>query len=176
MLVYAFKAGGWQLPLIVGYLNKQFAIRPRALVVPALQLVSVVGAQIVVLCVAVGLHGFAAGLGLYALSFGLPVILAAPLLQATNYLQHVGCDPTSPDNHSRNFTNRWFNWWFFGNGYHTVHHEHPGSHWTLYRALHERRAMRIDPALNLDTPLSFLWQLGRVQNKYDAGVPAPYSS
>lgn len=176
LLVYAFKAGGWQLPLIAAYLRKQLSKRPRAALVPALQLTMVLGAHALVLFVATKLHGAATGIGLYALSFGLPVFLAAPLLQATNYVQHVGCDPTSPDNHSRNFTNPLFNWLLFGNGYHTVHHEHPGSHWTLYRALHQERADRIDPALNLDTPFSFLWQLHRAQKGHGAGcLPAPHS-
>jgi fatty acid desaturase len=68
------------------------------------------------------------------------------------------------------------NWLFFGNGYHTVHHEHPGTHWTRYRALHESRADRIDPALNLDTPFTLLWQLGWAQKKRGAGyLPAPQS-
>lgn len=175
--VYAFKAGGWQLPLIGAYLKKLLSTRPRALLVPALQLAAVVGAHVLVLLFAVKLHGAGAGVWLYALSFGLPVILAAPMLQATNYIQHVGCDPTSPDNHSRNFTNPLFNWLLFGNGYHTVHHEHPGSHWTLYRALHQERADRIDPALNLDTPLHFLWRLRHTQKRHGAGyLPAPHSS
>jgi beta-carotene hydroxylase len=157
MAVYAVKAGGWQLPVIGAYLKKLFLLRPRALLVPALQLVSVLGAHAVVLTAALTLHGTETGIWVYAWSFGVPVFLAAPLLQATNYVQHAGCDPASPDNHSRNFTSPLFNWLFFSNGFHTVHHEHPGTHWAQYRALHEARASRIDQALNYDTPFHFLW-------------------
>jgi fatty acid desaturase len=73
----------------------------------------------------------------------------------TNYLQHVDCDPASPDNHSRNFVNPVWNWFVFDAGYHTVHHDQPGQHWSRYRALHAVRAARIDPRLNASTPLAF---------------------
>jgi fatty acid desaturase len=43
------------------------------------------------------------------------------------------------------------NWFLFENGLHTVHHEHPGVHWSRYRALHDARAARITPALNAST-------------------------
>jgi fatty acid desaturase len=157
IVVYSMKAGIWQLPLIVAYVKKIFVRRPQALIVPMLQLISVLGAHALVIAVAVGLHGTASGLWLYAWSFAVPVLLSAPLLQATNYLQHVSCEPTSLDNHSRNFTNPLFNWLFFNNGFHTVHHEHPGTHWTQYPALHAARAPRINPSLNQPTPFHFWW-------------------
>jgi len=73
----------------------------------------------------------------------------------TNYLQHVECDPSSPDNHSRNFVNRFFNWLTFDNGYHTVHHETPGLHWSLLARAHQLRVDRIAPHLNQDSIASY---------------------
>jgi fatty acid desaturase len=159
MMVYAVKAGIWQFPLIRSHLIKLARHRPLALLVPSLQLLSVLAAHAVMLGLALTLHGTKTGLWVYAWSFGIPVALAAPLLQATNYLQHVGCDAASLDDHSRNFTSPSFNWLFFNNGFHTVHHEHPGTHWTQYPALHQARAARIAPTLNQATPLHFWWSV-----------------
>jgi fatty acid desaturase len=97
---------------------------------------------------AVLLHGIPTGTFVYAVAIGAPAALASYFMMLTNYLQHTGCDPRSPDDHSRNFTSPFFNWFVFDNGLHTVHHEHPGVHWSRYRRLHDARAARIDPALN----------------------------
>ena len=71
-------------------------------------------------------------------------------------LQHVGCDPHSPDDPSRNVTSRSFIWLIFENGLHTVHHEHPGVHWSRDRALHEARSAKIAPALNPSTLFGYV--------------------
>lgn len=79
----------------------------------------------------------------------LPHLWAAWGIIAINYLQHDGCDPDSPYNHSRNFTGRVFGWWTFDNGFHGIHHMHPNLHWSLARATHERElAPHIHPALD----------------------------
>ncbi|MEO8916551.1 MAG: fatty acid desaturase [Polyangiaceae bacterium] len=96
-------------------------------------------------------YGLSRGAVLYACAFGIPALFAAWAMMFTNYVQHVGCDPASPENHSRNFVSRWTNWLLFDAGYHTVHHEHAGTHWSRYPALHAARASRIDPALNQAT-------------------------
>jgi fatty acid desaturase len=101
-----------------------------------------------VLALAVAWHGVARGLFVYGCAVALPVLFASWSMMFTNYVQHVGCDPTSPDNHSRNFVSPLSNWLVFQAGYHTVHHEHPGTHWSRYPALHAWRAARIDPRLN----------------------------
>ena len=100
-------------------------------------------------------YGAARGMLLYACAFGIPAGFAAWSMMFTNYLQHVGCDPASPDNHSRNFVSRWLNWLVFDAGYHTVHHEHAGTHWSAYPALHAARASRIDPRLNQQTMFGY---------------------
>ena len=104
---------------------------------------------------ALALYGALRGALLYALSLGIPALSAAWSMMFTNYLQHVGCDHASVDDHSRNFVSRWMNWLVFDAGYHTVHHEHAGTHWSAYPALHTARAARIAPHLNQDTMLGF---------------------
>jgi fatty acid desaturase len=107
---------------------------------------------------AVSLHGFHTGLWLYAFAFGIPASFAAWSMMFTNYVQHVGCDHDSTDNHSRNFTGRAMNWLVFEAGYHTVHHEHPGIHWSAYPALHGWRAARIAPHLNQQTIFRYCFE------------------
>jgi beta-carotene hydroxylase len=75
-----------------------------------------------------------------------------------NYLQHVHADEESEFNHSRNFTSPLLNFLLLNNGYHTVHHAKPGTHWSLLREEHARIAHRIDPVLNVK---SFWWYLAR---------------
>jgi len=55
-----------------------------------------------------------------------------------NFVQHDGCDETSPYNHSRNFVGRLTNWWTFNNGYHGMHHMRPSLHWSLLPEAHAR--------------------------------------
>src|SRR5690606_37580519 len=91
----------------------------------------------------------------WALLLALPALSAAYFMMFTNYIQHVHCDPSSADDHSRNFVSPWVNWMVFDAGYHTVHHEHPGVHWSRYRALHQARSARIHPSLNCHSIASY---------------------
>jgi hypothetical protein len=59
-------------------------------------------------------------------------------ITSINFLQHDGCDAASPHNHSRNFVGRAFNWFFLNNGFHGIHHQHPGLHWSLAPQAHAR--------------------------------------
>lgn len=75
-----------------------------------------------------------------------------------NYVQHVHADEESPINHSRNFTG-FLNVLLFNNGYHTVHHDRAGTHWSKSPEAHKAVADKIDPAL---IERSFWWYIFRV--------------
>jgi fatty acid desaturase len=66
-------------------------------------------------------------------------------ITTVNFLQHDGCDPDHPYNHSRNFVGRFFNWFHFNNGFHGMHHLEPGLHWSL---LAEKHAELIAPFIH----------------------------
>lgn len=74
-----------------------------------------------------------------------------------NYVQHVHADEESPTNHSRNFTG-FLNVLLFNNGYHTVHHDKAGTHWSKTPELHKKIEDTIDPSLN---ERSFWWYIFR---------------
>jgi len=76
-----------------------------------------------------------------------------------NYIQHVHADEESEWNHSRNFVGRLDNFLLLNNGFHTVHHEWPGLHWSLVAKKHEEIAHHIDPSLNEP---SLVWALFRI--------------
>jgi fatty acid desaturase len=76
-----------------------------------------------------------------------------------NFVQHDGTDPEHPYNHSRNFTGRVVNWFTFNNGFHGIHHEHPGLHWSLARAAHDKEyGPHIDPRLDQKSLLAYCWR------------------
>jgi len=78
---------------------------------------------------------------------------------SVNFLQHDGCDPAHPVNHSRNFVGRIFNWWTLNNGYHGIHHMIPGKHWSLLQAAHaEQVAPTIHPALEQRSLVIYCWK------------------
>ena len=83
-------------------------------------------------------------------AFALPWLGGLFLIHFFNYVQHVHCDPFSAHSHSRNWSGRWLNFLLFNQGFHTVHHERPGVHWSRWRALHERFAHRIPAELVSD--------------------------
>ena len=65
-----------------------------------------------------------------------------------NFLQHDGCDEKHPVNHSRNFVGPLLNYLALNNGYHGVHHDVPGMHWSLAPQAHaEKFHATIHPAL-----------------------------
>jgi fatty acid desaturase len=79
----------------------------------------------------------------------LPQLWGARGILRINLIQHDGCDVTSEWNHSRNFVGRAFNWVMCNNGYHTIHHNRAGMHWSVLADLHQREvAPRIDPSLD----------------------------
>ena len=86
----------------------------------------------------------------------LPHLWAAFGIVTINLLQHDGCDPEHPVNHSRNFTGHFFGWWTFNNGFHAIHHMQPTLHWSLTRAVHDAEVAPHNHP-NLDQPSIFLY-------------------
>ena len=84
-----------------------------------------------------------------------------------NYVQHVHTDEESPVNHSRNFVGL-INPLLFNNGFHTIHHDKSGLHWSQTPAEHRKIADKIDPILN---ERSMTWYLFR---NYILGLFIPY--
>lgn len=89
----------------------------------------------------------------------LPQLWGARGILRINLIQHDGCDTGSEWNHSRNFTGTGFNWVMCNNGYHTIHHNFAGVHWSELAALHERKVVgKIDPSLDEPSMVLYLWR------------------
>src|SRR5262245_58007499 len=89
----------------------------------------------------------------------IPQLYGARCILRINLIQHDGCDTASEWNHSRNFVGRLFNWIMCNNGYHTIHHNRAGLHWSALADAHKREVVpRIDPSLN---ERSMVWYLLR---------------
>lgn len=89
----------------------------------------------------------------------IPHQYAAWGIVGTNYWQHEGCDENHPYNHSRNFTGKLLNWFAFNNGYHGMHHEKPGMHWSLLPEAHKTLIEpHIHPNLNRESLTKYLWE------------------
>lgn len=89
----------------------------------------------------------------------IPHQYAAWGIMGINFVQHDGCDGPDTPNHSRNFTGKLVNWFTFNNGYHGIHHVHPGLHWSLAPEVHERElAPLMDPRLNQKSLFAFLFK------------------
>ncbi len=87
----------------------------------------------------------------------IPQLYGARCILRINLIQHDGCDTASDYNHSRNFVGRLFNWVMCNNGYHTIHHNRPGVHWSELAREHEREVVaRIDPKLDERSMLAYL--------------------
>ncbi len=74
-----------------------------------------------------------------------------------NYVQHVHANEESEYNHSRNFTG-FLNFMLFNNGYHTIHHEKAGLHWSVTPVEHKTIEHLIDDSL---IERSFWWYIFR---------------
>jgi len=86
-----------------------------------------------------------------------PQLWGARGILRLNLLQHDACDITTEWNHSRNFIGRIFNWFMCNNGYHTIHHNRSGLHWTELPAWHAREVVpRMHASLD---QRSMIWYL-----------------
>lgn len=87
----------------------------------------------------------------------LPQLYGARCILRINIIQHDRCDTKSEWNHSRNFVGKAFNWIMCNNGYHTIHHNRAGLHWSVLHEVHEREVKpRIDPSLDEPSMIGYL--------------------
>jgi fatty acid desaturase len=86
-----------------------------------------------------------------------PQLWGARGILRINLIQHDGCDTTSEWNHSRNFVGKAFNWIMCNNGYHTIHHNRAGLHWSVLAEQHQRDVLpRMDASLNEPSMIGYL--------------------
>jgi beta-carotene hydroxylase len=86
-----------------------------------------------------------------------PQLYGARCILRINLLQHDRTDIDSEWNHSRNFVGRWFNWIMCNNGYHTIHHNRAGIHWSDLHVAHAREAApQMDAQLNEPSMAAYL--------------------
>ncbi len=89
----------------------------------------------------------------------IPNLYAVWAIFGVNYHQHDGCDETHAYNHSRSFTSPILNFFACNNGYHAVHHERPGLHWSLLPAYHrDHYHGRCHPNLEQKSLIAYLWR------------------
>jgi fatty acid desaturase len=154
-LLYPLRSTRVQLPVIRRFIAAARRQNPALFRQILLQIGALAGGHALALGLSFWLHGPWLGATTYALSLGLPALFGPWAMMFTNYLQHVGCDPSSADAHSRNFTHRALNWLTFNGGYHTVHHEHAATHWSRYPELHRRRQAAIGADLVESTLIGY---------------------
>jgi len=86
-----------------------------------------------------------------------PQLWGARWFLRVNIIQHDGCNTASEWNHSRNFSGRLLNWFSVNAGYHTIHHNRAGLHFSQLPAAHQKEcAPRIHPALMEKSLLVYL--------------------
>lgn len=153
-LSYFFVSAYYQSGPIKEYIAKAKRSNPALYGHIVRQYVTWVSWLVVTFAAWVYLRGPAIGVKGWLLTVGGPSFFGTWSMMWFNYMQHVHADPWSSHNHSRNITGRIFNFLVFNNGLHTIHHEHPGSHWSKAYELHGKIEKEIDPALNEP---SFLW-------------------
>jgi fatty acid desaturase len=112
----------------------------------------------------------------------IPQLYGARCILRINLIQHDRCDTTTEWNHSRNFVGRAFNWIMCNNGYHTIHHNRAGLHWSVLHEAHAKEVVpRIDPSLDEPSMLgylarTYLFGLQRPETRHVARAEAGKSS
>ena len=74
-----------------------------------------------------------------AVLFFVPFYYLGNCLSSLNgYYEHLNSNPDKPIAWGVSSYNRFYNWLWFGNGYHAEHHYRPSCHWTKIRQLHDQ--------------------------------------
>ncbi|MGB0679817.1 MAG: fatty acid desaturase family protein [Polyangiales bacterium] len=148
-LSYFFVSAYWQ-----GFLIKDFIRQAKQNNRPlyrriCAQYAFFLGSHAVLLTLAIALHGWLLGVGVWVASLGAPAFFALWTIMLFNYDQHAHTDAHSRWAHSRSFLSPTLNFLLFNNGYHFAHHEDARAHWTELPALHAKLAPHIHPSLQL---------------------------
>jgi beta-carotene hydroxylase len=157
-LIYPLRSTSWQLPAVASYLGHLRRKRSPEFVWAVGQALVLLLAQGLLLTALIFVHGLWLGALAFTSALLIPALFAPYAMMFINYVQHVGCDPNSEHNHSRDFVGGWENWLVFQAGLHTVHHEHPGTHWSQYPELHRARQAQLSPVLQQRNVFSFLYR------------------
>jgi beta-carotene hydroxylase len=157
-LSFFFVSAYWQKFPIGEYIKKAKAGNPRLYRQIVTQYVLWGSSAVVLMALAVTMHGWKTGLTVFFFAYVLPSFMGPWTMMWFNYMQHVHADPWSKRNHSRNITGRVFNFLVFNNGLHTVHHDNAGAHWSTAYEAHAKIAHEIHPDLNWR---SFWWWIIR---------------
>jgi hypothetical protein len=95
--------------------------------------------------------------------FYVPHLFGQWAIVTMNLLQHDGCgefvrgEKYINFNTARNFTDPLLNFVLMNNGYHTIHHLVPTSHWSINPTLHEKLIVgNIDPRLDWSSKLHYI--------------------
>ena len=154
---YFFVSSHFQGECIRDYLSKVRKQKPDQFRNIILQYVTVGGAHLAMLALAIVLHGWF-GLAVYGVAMLIPSLFSLWSMFFINYIQHVHCDPWSRYNHSRNFVGKFANWLVFNNGLHAAHHEQAGLHWSKLWQVHDRLAPNIHPDLKQPSIFGFCFK------------------
>jgi len=169
---YFFVSTYYQSAPIQGYIARAKANRHRDLKYRNIMLQYLVFAvaHISLLLLAVYVRGtWSAGLRTYGMSLFIPAIFSMYSIMFINYIQHVHCDAWHPYNHSRNFVSDSLNFLLFNNGYHTIHHNNAGLHWSKLPMAHKQIEQHIDPRLLVESFWQFFFEsyvLSLVDSRY----------
>lgn len=147
-VVYFFVSAYWQAGLIRAFIAQARASQRRLYRQIVTQYVCVIAVHAGLLALAIHLRGVRLGVLTYACGLGATAAMGLWGMMFINYIQHIHCDPSSRWDHSRNFVGPVANWLVFNSGYHTAHHEKPGTHWSALAELHATLAANIHPELN----------------------------
>lgn len=158
LVTYPTISGFFQQPKVVGFVKERWRKNPRQAMFFT--------AQFLVLVAFIGV-ALLVDWKKALLYIVLPQQVSLNTVLIFNYVQHVHADEESPVNHSRNFVGWGLNTYLFNNGFHTVHHDKPGLHWSLAPEAHAKIAHTLDPSLN---ERSFWWFITRV---YVLGIFIP---
>jgi fatty acid desaturase len=156
---YFFISSYWQSEPIKDYIAKAKLKNRKLYRSIMLQYAMWAGNALLLLSLAIALHGFGTGFYVWSLATLLPAFFALWTIMLFNYIQHVHTDPWSKHNHSRNFTGGMMSFFLFNNGFHGVHHENPGAHWSALPALFERVKDEIHPELKQSNVLVFFFKV-----------------